>query len=76
MKIGDLVGLSTYGVNRDYNRELTRIDPYQMGIIVSISGMYASYPYKVRWMKNADRWSGGYQQHSRRELKHAKKKAQ
>ncbi len=75
MKVGDLVSLSTYGAKRDFNRCITQLDPYQMGIIVSLSGMYSAYPYKVKWMKCSDIWTGGYQQHSRRELKYAKKKA-
>ena len=70
MKVGDLVRLSEYGIARDYNRKLTSIDPYQLGVIIkTIPG---SYPYRVHWMK-APPSPGIYlvNSHARRELKYA-----
>lgn len=72
MKIGDLVRLSNYGVKRSFNKQITTQDPYQIGIIVSLYGNYAAYPYKVRWTK-LSKYDGSFHTHSRREIKHAKK---
>ena len=71
MKIGDLVTLSNYGANRQFNRN---IDPYHVGLVVAISMPYSSYPYRVMWSKvHTHRGYGNFETHSRRELKYAKK---
>ena len=67
MKVGDLVTLSKYGRDRNYNARLTRAD--QLGVIVNVHS-YLSYPYKVKWMKEPTP-KGFIPSHSRRELKYA-----
>ena len=66
MKVGDLVQLSSYGVTRGFNRQLTIDYPEQTGLIIDIQK--GSYPYIVKWSKVRlfpnDR-------HHRRELKYA-----
>ena len=66
MKVGDLVQLSSYGVNREYNAHMTRVDPKQIGIIIEIQKRYIAYPYRVYWITDPRPNS-----HSRRELKRA-----
>ena len=69
MKIGDLVCLSYYGRQRNYNLHLTMKDPDQVGIITAVTN--GNYCYKVRWTKsNHLRPSFGVG-HTRRELKYA-----
>ena len=70
MKIGDLVCLSEYGIARDYNAAITRCDAYQTGLILAFNHR-SDYPFNVLW-SNTDR-EGGRLNHSRRELKHAKR---
>ena len=69
MKIGDLVCLSKYGVIREYNGAITRADPAQIGLVISLNHR-SDYPFNVLWSK-AD-FRGRRHNHSRRELKHAK----
>ncbi len=38
MKVGDVVCLSEYGIARVFNRTITNVDPYQVGVIVEIPG--------------------------------------
>ena len=72
MKVGDIVRLSNYGIEREFNKQITIEDPYQIGIIVSLYGNYAAYPYKIRWTK-LSKYNSKFQTHARREIKHAKK---
>lgn len=69
MRVGDLVQLSSYGVVREYNRELTRYgDADQVGLVTDVKDGRRSYPYRIKWTKVDGRhWSN----HSRRELKYA-----
>ncbi len=66
MKVGDLVILSKYGVDRGYNNGITLTDPLQTGIIIRIREN-AAYPYEVKWSK----YPQGKYGHMRRELKYA-----
>jgi hypothetical protein len=69
MKVGDVVCLSEYGIARGYNLSITRIDPYQIGVITKKLNEGYNYPYKVHWMNTLPykkTWA-----HSRRELKYA-----
>ncbi len=68
MKIGDLVMLSQYGRDRDYNRKITIVDPNQIGLIIGRQS--STYPFKVKWMKTSYT-SFGPSCHMRRELKFA-----
>ena len=70
MKVGDVVCLSEYGIARDFNRTITNVDPYQVGVIVKETA--GEYPYRIHWMK-ASEVSTHYlvNSHSRRELKYA-----
>ncbi len=70
MKVGDLVMLSQYGRDRDYNRKITSVDPNQIGLIISEEHKSWSYPFKVKWMKTPYT-SFGPSSHMRRELKFA-----
>tara|TARA_R100001510_G_C7649752_1_gene207214 strand:+ start:1342 stop:1572 length:231 start_codon:yes stop_codon:yes gene_type:complete len=76
MKIGDLVVLSEYGIARDFNRQITHVDPYQLGIVIKYNER-ASYPFRVKWLKSTQN-PGLYNAsgHARRELKFAKKRKQ
>ena len=47
MKVGDLVQLSSYGVTRGFNRQLTIDYPEQTGLIIDIQK--GSYPYTVSY---------------------------
>ncbi len=68
MKVGDLVQLSSYGVSRGFNRQLTIASSNQTGLIIEIQK--GSYPYIIRWSKV--RLAGGLKhRHHRRELKYA-----
>ena len=67
MKVGDLVQLSSYGVNRVYNSHITRVNPKQVGIIIKIQkSRSAFYPYRIYWITDPRPHT-----HSRRELKRA-----
>jgi len=68
VKVGDLVQLSSYGVSRGFNRQLTTVSSNQTGLIIEIQK--GSYPYIIRWSKV--RLAGGLNhRHHRRELKYA-----
>ena len=69
MKVGDLVQLSSYGVTRGFNRQLTIDYPEQTGLVIKIEK--GSYPYMIKWSKAHKEdyiftWC-----HHRRELKYA-----
>ena len=71
MKVGDLVQLSSYGVSRGFNRQLTIVSSNQTGLIIEIQK--GPYPYIIKWAKlrspsapNFSDWC-----HHRRELKYA-----
>ena len=68
MKVGDLVQLSSYGVSRGFNRQLTIVSSNQTGLIIEIQK--GSYPYIIRWSK-VPMTGGLYHRHHRRELKYA-----
>ena len=73
MKVGDLVQLSSYGVSRSFNSQLTIDHPEQTGLIIKAVeiGHYRAYPYVIKWSKTP---SGPYARewiHHRRELKYA-----
>ena len=70
MKIGDLVCLSRYGLARDYNTMITRVDPYQVGIILDYNSR-SDYPFRVLWARSSNDHQNGRHSHSRRELKYA-----
>ena len=75
MKVGDLVVLSAYGRQRDYNARILLTGVDQVGIIIKANINY-SFPYKVLWSRVQA--APGYQsrmapQHSRRELKYARR---
>lgn len=72
MKVGDVVCLSEYGIARDFNRTITNVDPYQVGVIVKEEAAGSEYPYRIHWMK-ASSISTQFlvNSHSRRELKYA-----
>jgi hypothetical protein len=70
MKVGDLVMLSSYGVERDYNSRLT---PDQVGIVIKVNPR-ATYQYKVKWPSAWAHLYGATPNHSRRELKYARLK--
>ena len=71
MKVGDLVRLSAYGQDRDYNLWLAR-EP-QVGLIIKVLPG-RNYPYYVQWTKvdpgRSDRFPPA---HSRLELKYARR---
>ena len=62
MKVGDLVQLSAYGRERDYNKDL---DASSTGWVLRITR--TAYPYVILWDNQIRRSS------IRRELKHARK---
>ena len=69
MKVGDLVRLSAYGMDRDYNNWITIVDPHQTGLIVQVANnVNATWPYKVKWLKSKKSLQPS---HCRRELKFA-----
>jgi len=69
MKVGDLVRLSAYGKNRDYNHWLARQD--QVGLVIRVLP-HRNYPYHVQWTKADPRLGDRFlPTHSRLELKHA-----
>ena len=70
MKVGDVVCLSEYGIARDFNKTITNVDPYQIGVIIKeIPGVYT---YRIHWMQAASmKNSFMVNSHSRRELKYA-----
>ena len=68
MKVGDLVCLSKYGMERDYNNPITLVDPHQVGLVIEVAHT-ATYPYSVKWVKGVIGKSMG---HGRRELKHVR----
>ena len=70
MKVGDVVCLSEYGIARDFNKTITNVDPYQVGVIVE--RLLGIYTYRVHWMQAASMKSSFMvNSHSRRELKYA-----
>jgi hypothetical protein len=71
MKIGDLVQLSSYGVKRGYNKSIN-YDLKQAGLVIEIVPG-RSYPYRVKWSKLMNRKKRDWSNHSRLELKHARR---
>ena len=71
MKVGDLVQLSSYGVKR-VNNEILLQDSKQAGIVVEIAPG-RNYPYRVKWTKLKLRKERDWANHSRIELKHARR---
>ena len=70
MEIGDVVCLSEYGIARDFNKTITNVDPYQIGVITNI--WLGNYPYRIHWMEASSMRSRFMvNSHSRRELKYA-----
>ena len=72
MNVGDIVRLSKYGIIREYNGAITRRDPMQVGLVISVNHR-SSYPFVVLWSKGDFR--GRKHNHCRRELKYAKRDA-
>ncbi len=68
MKVGDLVQLSAYGRQRQFN-SMYMDYPSQTGLIIGIVNN-ASYPYRVRWSKRRNDHHA-VQGFHRRELKYA-----
>jgi|TARA_R100000030_G_scaffold47250_1_gene35711 hypothetical protein len=67
MKTGDLIQLSSYGQRREYNLQVSKVDKF--GIVVKKMGPhFMDGWYKVQWFP-----SGQMFNHSRKELKFAKK---
>lgn len=71
MKVGDLVTLSSYGVDRNYNSHITMADFNQVGLVVGFH-KGSSYEYRILWSKVID-LACRTDRHTRRELKHAKR---
>ena len=73
MKVGDLVQLSSYGVSRSFNSQLTIDHPEQTGLIIKVdeAGYYRAYPYVIQWSKTPTDRHGREWIHHRRELKYA-----
>ena len=72
MKVGDLVILSKYGTDRQYNERLTLPgNAKQLGVIIRVSPN-VSYPYTVHWHGVTSQPFYRLPVHSRRELKYAK----
>ena len=69
MKVGDLVQLSAYGRQRQFN-SMYMDYPSQTGLIIGIVNN-ASYPYRVRWSKRRNPMGQAGQGFHRRELKYA-----
>ena len=71
MKVGDLVQLSSYGVKRGYNESIN-YDLKQAGLVVEVVPG-RNYPYRVKWSKLMNRKQRDWSNHSRLELKHARR---
>jgi hypothetical protein len=71
MKVGDLVQLSSYGVKRGYNESIN-YDLKQAGLVVEVMPG-RNYPYRVKWSKLMNRKQRDWSNHSRIELKHARR---
>ena len=71
MKVGDLVQLSSYGVKRGYNESIN-YDLKQAGLVVEVV-FGRNYPYRVKWSKLMNRKKRDWSNHSRLELKHARR---
>jgi hypothetical protein len=71
VKVGDLVQLSSYGVKRGYNESIN-YDLRQAGLVVEIVPE-RNYPYRVKWSKLMNRRKRDWSNHSRLELKHARR---
>jgi hypothetical protein len=71
MKVGDLVQLSSYGVKRGYNESIN-YDLKQAGLVIEVVPG-RNYPYRVKWSKLMNRKKRDWSNHSRLELKHARR---
>ena len=71
MKVGDLVQLSAYGRNRDYNHSLSN-RVHRVGLVMQVFSQY-NYSYRVKWCGVEPLLAGAqFHSHMRKELKHAK----
>lgn len=73
MKVGDLVTLSKYGKDRDYNigLRIAHNGGNLLGIVVKHRERF-TYPYEVLWMEKVEPHGKRTQRHFRKELKHAR----
>ena len=68
MKVGDLVMLSSYGLQRGYNQNVWAWPGVNVGYVTAIKKNY-SYPIEVRWFRPEGNTKPV--RHTRRELKYA-----
>jgi hypothetical protein len=67
MKVGDLIQLSSYGQNRGYNLQVSKVDKF--GLVIKKLGPHVMDGwFKIQWFP-----SGHLFNHARKELKFAKK---
>jgi len=70
VKVGDLVMLSNYGLNRQFNSALNKAGSSQTGLVIDINEN-SSYPFKVLWPVYTGRHGPMKVGHHRREIKYA-----
>ena len=70
MKVGDLVTLSSYGADRNYNSHITMADSSQVGLVISIHER-CFHKYRILWSKVT---GSDYRidRHARKEIKFAR----